>query len=552
MGLRGLIVAAAAVLVLLGATASAETRAAERTLYPVADAFVVAAPSRADTRRAAVLRISSRPARTAYVSFVQRTPLGSIESATLVLTVRRGGSGLTAAVARNPWRTGALDARRAPTPFAGTVRVRTLKAGRRVALDVTGLLRQPGLVTFVLRSTGGSSDLASAEAGKAVSPRLVIRVRGAEAPPGPQPPEPPRAPGQPPAPPTDDRSAPSTPPGLRVAARDAGSLTLAWDASTDNVGVTSYRATLAGAGSASTTQTSQRFEGLACDTAYDATVVARDAAGNESPPAPLGVRTASCPRIAAAGDIAGDGNGDEITARLVEGLGPTAVLTTGDNAYPDGAAAEYAAFYEPTWGRFKSITRPTPGNHEYHTPGAAGYFGYFGAAAGPSGRGYYSFDLGDWHLIALNSEIPAGTGSEQLAWLRSDLAATSARCVLAYWHRPRFSAGAYPDDATLAPFWQALYDAGAEVVLNGHDHNYQRYSLLDPAGNADATRGLRQFLIGTGGRSHYPLAADARRAAGTSGVFGVLELTLRRDAYAWRFVAEPGSSYTDSGSGACR
>jgi 3',5'-cyclic AMP phosphodiesterase CpdA len=255
------------------------------------------------------------------------------------------------------------------------------------------------------------------------------------------------------------------------------------------------------------------------------------------------------PVIAAAGDIADSGSGDEATARLVDAIAPTAVLTLGDNAYDDGTLAEFNRYYAPTWGRHRRITHPVPGNHDYNTPGAAGYFDYFGRAARDPARAYYSFDLGAWHLIALNSEMPHDMGSAQVAWLKRDLAASGAKCTLAYWHRPRFTAGRYSDLVEYTPFWRALWNANADVVLAGHDHNYQRYGPLDPAGVADSARGIRQFVVGTGGRSHYELRSDSRRVAGTDSVYGVLKLTLHPASFDFSFVPEAGETYSDSGKG---
>jgi acid phosphatase type 7 len=285
---------------------------------------------------------------------------------------------------------------------------------------------------------------------------------------------------------------------------------------------------------------------------------AADAAGNWGTSASVSITVANGtaggggggdPVIAAAGDIAGGGSGDEATARLLDAIAPTAVLTTGDNAYPDGTLAEFNTYYHPTWGRHRSITRPTPGNHDYHTSGASGYFDYFGSRAGERGKGYYSYNLGAWHLIALNSEIGHDGGSAQVAWLKADLASSRVKCTLAYWHKPRFTAGGYSDNTSYTPFWQALYDANADVVLAGHDHNYQRYAPLDPTGRADAARGIREFVVGTGGRSHYALRSDARRLAGTDQAFGVLKLTLHSTSFGFQFVPEAGSSYRDSGTG---
>jgi acid phosphatase type 7 len=257
------------------------------------------------------------------------------------------------------------------------------------------------------------------------------------------------------------------------------------------------------------------------------------------------------PVIAVAGDIASDNTGDSATAALIDAIQPTAVLTTGDNAYPNGTAAEFASYYEPTWGRHKSMTFPSPGNHDYNTAGATGYYGYFGSRAGEPAKGYYSYDIGSWHLIALNSEIKRDSNSPQLAWLKSDLAATTAQCVLAYWHKPRFSAGSYSDRVEFQPFWDALYAANADLVLNGHDHNYQRYQPMTPTGVRDDTRGLREIVVGTGGKGPNALKADARREAGDGGTRGVLKLTLRPEGYDWAFVPEAGKTFTDSGSSSC-
>lgn len=257
--------------------------------------------------------------------------------------------------------------------------------------------------------------------------------------------------------------------------------------------------------------------------------------------------------IAGAGDIAAHNGGAERTAKLLDGIEPDVVYTTGDNAYPDGDARDYADFYEPTWGRHKAKTRPTPGNHDYDQPGAGPYFDYFGPLAGQQGNGYYAYSLGFWRLYALNSNIPMGAGSAQEAWLRDDLATNRPACVLAYWHHPRFSAGVYGDDVRSDGIWRALYDANAEVVLTGHDHNYQRYAPMSPSGAVDRDRGIRQFVVGTGGNGHYRLVAreDGTREAGDDQTHGVLKLSLSRAGYGWRFIPEPGMTFADSGFGVC-
>jgi hypothetical protein len=230
-------------------------------------------------------------------------------------------------------------------------------------------------------------------------------------------------------------------------------------------------------------------------------------------------------------------------------------MAVGDLAYPDGSK-ENLACYDKTWGRVKARTRPAPGNHEFHAAGARPYFDYFGAAAGPKG-GYYSYELGTWHIVVLNSECKdiggCDAGSREVRWLRADLAAHPAACTLAYWHKPLFSSGsAHGNDPEMKPLWQALYDANAEVVVNGHDHNYERFAPQNPDGGSDAARGIREFVVGTGGKNHRPMALSKPNSESRNAdTFGVLKLTLRAEAYDWQFIPEAGKSFTDSGTGKC-
>ena len=251
-----------------------------------------------------------------------------------------------------------------------------------------------------------------------------------------------------------------------------------------------------------------------------------------------------------AGDIADcNTQGSELTARLLDVIGGT-VFTTGDNAYPGGTAEEFRRCYSPTWGRHLARTRPTPGNHDYNVPNGAAYFGYFGANAGPYGLGYYSYDLGTWHVISLNSEIDVRPGSPQERWLREDLAANRTRCTIAYWHRPLFSSG-HGAHAEIRPIWRALYDADVDVVLNGHDHYYERFAPQDPDGRIDATRGLRQFVIGTGGATIRRPAMSAANSEASGYEWGVVQFTLEPGSYRWEFVPAAGSTFRDSGTGTC-
>jgi len=256
--------------------------------------------------------------------------------------------------------------------------------------------------------------------------------------------------------------------------------------------------------------------------------------------------------LVGAGDIADCGPGAAMTARLLDAVGGT-IFTAGDNAYPSGSPAEFAACFAPTWGRHLERTRPSPGNHEYLTAGAAGYFEYFGDRAGPAGRGYYSFDLGAWHIVSLNSNVSVAAGSEQDRWLAADLAASPRRCVLAFWHHPRFSSGSHGSDASLTDLWRTLYDARADLVVNGHDHTYERFAPQTPSGAPDATRGIREFVVGTGGaESLYPFVRiEPNSEVRYNGGWGVLKLSLDETGYAWTFIPAEGAAFADSGTGVC-
>jgi hypothetical protein len=240
------------------------------------------------------------------------------------------------------------------------------------------------------------------------------------------------------------------------------------------------------------------------------------------------------PVVFAAGDIADcRSEGDEATTKLLEETKGT-ILTLGDNAYEKGSAEDFADCYSPTWGRFKDRTRPAPGNHEYNTEAAEGYFDYFGEAAGDPDEGYYSYDVGEWHLVALNSNCEEVGGcyasSPQVRWLKADLRRHQAACTLAYWHHPLFSSGTrHGNTPAVRPLWEALYEAGADVILAGHEHNYERFAPQDPSGEADPERGIREFVVGTGGGgSHYPILDPiANSEVHNDDTYGVLKLTLR-------------------------
>jgi hypothetical protein len=264
------------------------------------------------------------------------------------------------------------------------------------------------------------------------------------------------------------------------------------------------------------------------------------------------------PVIVGAGDIAScSSTGDEATANLLDNIAGT-VITLGDNAYSSGTATEYTNCYGPSWGRHLARTRPSPGNHEYNTLDATGYYGYFGSAAGDPAKGYYSYDVGAWHVIVLNSNsscttISCAAGSAQDTWLRADLAAHSNVCTLAYWHHPRFNSGAsHGNNTAVANFWDALYQYGADVILNGHEHVYERFAPQTPAAVADPAAGIRQFTVGTGGASHYTFGTIQPNSEVRNGTaYGVLKLTLHATSYDWQFVPVAGATFTDSGTGSC-
>jgi acid phosphatase type 7 len=302
--------------------------------------------------------------------------------------------------------------------------------------------------------------------------------------------------------------------------------------------------------------------------------------GNAGPLGQLqNAAAASDPVIAAAGDIACDpansvfnnglGNSNacrqKYTSDLLVNAGLSAVLDLGDNQYYCGGYQAFMQSYDLSWGRVKSITHPTVGNHEYLTSGgtgcdisneaAAGYFQYFGAAAGTPGSGYYSFDIGAWHIIALNSNCTdaggCGSSSPQYAWLQGDLAAHPNQCTLAYWHIPLFSSGGRAAANSLT-FWQLLYKAHADLILNGHDHIYERFAPQNSTGVLDNANGIREFIVGTGGSDHTTITSLAANSElHNTDTFGVLKLTLHSTGYDWHFVPEAGGTFSDSGSGVC-
>jgi hypothetical protein len=285
-----------------------------------------------------------------------------------------------------------------------------------------------------------------------------------------------------------------------------------------------------------------------------------DVAENESIPVIPGDGIA----VYAAGDIAdcrkfqpGDTGAAQTAALVAAGLAKhreAAVLTLGDHTYPRGRLAEFTDCYAPTWGRFKDRTYPAPGNHEYYTKGATGYYDYFGEAAGPDRRGYYSFTLGNWHVISLNSNLKQPMEHHaQLEWLKAELAQHNALCTLAYWHHPLFSSGGHGDNPHMQDIWETLHAAGADVVLAAHDHDYERFFPLDAHGKRDDKRGIRQFVVGTGGATLTPFRFRRPGSAGGSNTAnGVLKLVLKKTGYEWEFLPATPNTFRDRGTALCR
>jgi calcineurin-like phosphoesterase family protein len=280
--------------------------------------------------------------------------------------------------------------------------------------------------------------------------------------------------------------------------------------------------------------------------------------------------------VAAAGDIACDPedgrfNGglgvpgscrQKLTSDLLLRPDLSAILALGDDQYEDAKLWKFQRSFDPSWGRLKPLIRSVPGNHEYSDPGAAGYFDYFngpGRQSGPVGDrsgGYYSFDIDTWHVVALNSECKhiggCGANSPQIRWLRTDLANHPVACTVALWHRPHFTSGGHDDGGNMRPAWDLLYGANADLILNGHDHLYERFAPQTPSGASDPARGIREFIAGMGGKSHFGFPGIQPNSEVRSNTFyGVLELTFREGGYDWAVRGAPTGQVIDSGSGAC-
>ena len=255
--------------------------------------------------------------------------------------------------------------------------------------------------------------------------------------------------------------------------------------------------------------------------------------------------------LVGAGDIARcETEGARATAKLLDEIRGT-VFLAGDNAYPSGSAADYRDCFDPTWGRHRSRIRPVPGNHEYQTPGASAYFDYFGGSAGTPGLGYYSYTVGPWLVLAINSELPTGSGSAQQQWVADELTRNPRPCTAAIWHRPLFSSGVNGANLDMQDLWRLLHRLGVDIVINGHEHLYERFAPQGPDGRLDLAGGMRQFTVGTGGVESTMPVRSAPNSEVTASAWGVTKFTLQSGSYHWEFVPVEGGAFRDTGTGTC-
>jgi Calcineurin-like phosphoesterase len=545
------VLAVVAVASLSAAQAASLTQSATST--PVADAYVDAGHPKNAYGTKTDLKADASPVLRTFVRFDVQGVSGTVTKATLRLYAKSASKiGFDVRdVADDSWTESVTHAT-APAVSAGVTGSSGPYAAKKyVSVDVTPLVHGNGLASFAVTNTSATEvKFSSRERGAKEAPQLVVEFEPSATPPVNT--SPPAISGQPSVGQTltGDRGTWSGTQPIGYADQwlrcdTGGNGCTAIPGAT----ATTYAPTSADLG------TTLRFRVTATNAqaSVEATSNATAAVTDTPPPSPV---------IATGGDVAcNTGTAGSTTCRqlstsnLLVGQDLAAVLPLGDLQYESGELANYNAYYGPTWGRVKAITHPVPGNHEYNTAGAAGYYGYFSGQT--SSPGYYSYDIGSWHVIALNSNCAAiggcGASSPETQWLVADLAAHPNACTLAYWHHPRFSSGSsHGSDSTFQAFWQALYDANADVVLVGHEHNYERFAPQTPSGAADPARGIREFVVGTGGKSHYgfgtPIANSQVRNADT---FGVLKLTLNPGSYEWQFVPEAGKTFTDSGSTGC-
>jgi hypothetical protein len=495
---------------------------------PVADAQVDEDAADTNNGRSTTLRVDGEDDNPveSFLAFDVTGVTGPVTNATLrVYAISGSRDGPDVSTSDTGWSELEITWRNRPERTSGTLAdTGPVTTNSWIDLDVTGAVTGDGLVSFVLHTDNSDGVNMSSREG-ANSPVLILTL-GTEEPPPPPPP-----PTETPVPTDEPTTAPTDEPTGEPTSEPTG---------------TQVEST----GTAEATNTPEATEAPTDTPEPTRTSTPRPTATATQPPGETGV-------ILAVGDISSCGNdNDSRTGALVSGLSGD-ILALGDLAYEDGSARQFAECYDPTWGGVKDRTHPAPGNHEYETSGASGYFDYFGSAAGEQGKGYYSFNIGEWHIISLNSNCDqiggCGAGSAQEQWLRADLAANPTRCTLAYWHHPTYSTGLHGGSLSrMGAIWKALYDSGAEVVLSGHDHHYERFAPQDGASRVDTNAGIRQFVVGTGGRSLYDLQTLVPNSeVRSNSTYGVLRLILRPAGYDWEFVPVSGGGFTDSGSGGC-
>jgi acid phosphatase type 7 len=542
---------AAAVGVVVLAIVTTPAEGLTSTFTAVADSFVRADSVSTNFGQLADLRIDGSPVQRSYLRFSVQGLTNRVSKATLKIysTDASGGPVEVRKVADNTWGETTITYNNAPA-FSSTVYGTSspFVGSAWNQIDVTPLITGNATYSIVLVTADANGAVPTSRESTR-PPQLVVETTT-----------------------SSDATAPTRPSGVKLASVDFNWVNVSWSASSDNVGVTGYTVYRNNAVLATVSGSTLRFSDttVAPSTSYSYQVAAFDAAGNRSSrSSSLSIKTPSLPSypvIAAAGDIACDpanssfnaGNGistqcrQKYTSNSLVNAKFKAVLALGDTQYESGVYDAYLKSYDPTWGRVKAISRPVPGNHEYRTSGAGGYFRYFGALAGDPSNGYYSYDLGNWHIIALNSATAHDAGSAQVKWLQGDLAASTKPCTLAYFHHPRWSSGPHGNDTSVGPFWNALYTARADVVLVGHDHTYERFAPQSPSGAADSSNGIRQFVVGTGGKTLYNFPSiKPNSQARNNTTYGVLMLKLQSSSYSWRFVPEAGGTFTDSGTTSC-
>jgi acid phosphatase type 7 len=550
--------------VVLSGQSSALNEASSTSFQPAADSYVSRKNPSKNFGAETLLYARTGPIMRSFLRFsISGLPEGAtVVSATLRVYSPSGSQVALEAhrVGNTSWGERTVTYNNAPAfDAAVTASSGPFPAGQWLSLDVTPLVSGNGAVSLALTATTQSTISVASREDSAFAPSLLVESTV----------------------PTEIAPTNTSPPSILGSPQPAQALTAqqgAWTG-TQPIDYTYQWRRCDAAGSScadlpGADDSSYVVAGDDVGSTLRVAVTATNGAGSATAvSAPTGVVGASDPVIATAGDIACDpqstsfNNGagtatacrQRYTSDLM--LDPTvfpdlaAVLPLGDIQYENGAYTKFLSSYDPSWGRLKAITRPVPGNHDYLTAGAAGYYQYFGSAAGDPDKGYYSYDLGAWHLIALNSNCAAvggcGSGSSQEQWLKADLAANHATCTLAYWHHPRFSSGAeHGNDAAYDAFWRDLYASGADVILVGHEHDYERFARQSPD-QAPDTRGIREFVVGIGGKSFYTFSsAQPNSEVRITQKFGVLKLTLHGSSYSWELVAED-HSVLDSGTTGC-